>query len=497
MAERSLAFSAAVLILLLLSSTAVAQDRSAADQRPTPFDRFIGDAFVVSLETLPDHQFGSGIVLGFDNEALYVLTAGHLFPKNPKPGGTTVRAQFYWQGRLARTFTRGGLDPDATSIPTSVMGVGYAAVTLVSIVDALPPGSDHNIDLGIVVLSTEKMFIGTDMSILGNPDWLISGDAVSVMGNPRGEGLISADSKLLSVELGDIITFEASALRPGFSGGILFDDERRPIGLITSSAPPVGRALRLDRLVGILQEAEFPFDKKAWESASILSVDPTVEEPIVHLKFEDLASADPRALEAVELVIEPKAYESERVTYGVARVDLNGDDRLDYLVQVQSNGVCGSRGCSYTHIGVIDGPDGLKKDNATPDCGSEVAVDQSRHGFLRMFCWGLRDRLSRVPFALAPPWSARIDLHGTTTSVATTPEAIEPEPSFNRLAFAVLLATFLLGAVSGGGAVAWVHRMHRRRGPYPDPRNRNLAAPDSCPLADGRPSSGAEGSNSL
>jgi hypothetical protein len=389
--------------------------------------RLITDAYLVSIETLPDHQYGSGIVLGFDDHYFYVLTAGHLFPSTgDKFTEPNAQVTFYWQQGLLDVRRRRGLPTSGSQVEVGapLLGFGIPASAITAMREALPWGLRAP-DFGVVVIPMSKevwtMFFDAEFAIIGDADLLFTGDPVTVFGNPRGDGMYSSPTpaKVSSVEDADEIVFDARELRPGYSGGILVDSNKRPVGLITSSAPPVGHAIRLDRIVTFVLNTKFTIGHGSPSWKKRLSVDKGSYNGVQRLSFGVPLASDAAALAVLGVHDERgKGPDVE-----IARVDLNGDGTPEILAQVQDMGQCGSAGCHWVHQEIARGPNGFRLGRQTPDCGSVIWIDRRKKSKLRMLCFGMRDYDSMVVGARLPAWGTELTLRTAVMPAASKPAA--------------------------------------------------------------------------
>jgi len=93
------------------------------------------------------------------------------------------------------------------------------------------------------------------VELLHKPDSLQRGDNIFHIGHPHGiEWLVSVSpDKVIQIVNGDII-FQTSAISVGHSGGLLLDEDRMTVGMITSDTPSYGRAITIEKVRNTLEQ---------------------------------------------------------------------------------------------------------------------------------------------------------------------------------------------------------------------------------------------------
>lgn len=125
---------------------------------------------------------------------------------------------------------------------------------------------DPKLDLAVLLVRDPPPFIAAPGVLpfdwARSPKALFKADRLRTIGNPHGRQWYSP---FLNLERfwgldGDDILFDAVVLGPGHSGGGLFAEDWRLVGMIIADEPPFGRALRLDTIVGQIQAWGHPID---------------------------------------------------------------------------------------------------------------------------------------------------------------------------------------------------------------------------------------------
>jgi len=150
---------------------------------------------------------GSGIIIGQDNERLFIITNHHVVR-----GAETV----------------------------------YVSIMESEPIRAMPAGSDTNEDISIISVSLEDVraagIRNISIAVFGDSDAVEVGDVVLAIGNAMGEGnsttsgIISAGEREINIDgrYFRVIQTDA-AINPGSSGGPLVNKQGQVIGIITDA----------------------------------------------------------------------------------------------------------------------------------------------------------------------------------------------------------------------------------------------------------------------
>jgi alpha-tubulin suppressor-like RCC1 family protein len=218
---------AAIYILLGLLPRAVAQA-----QPPDPLREDIMRLLVRINAKLPDSDsFGAGIVIGAENDQIYIVTANHVVREGSQPGHD-VQVEF--RGLRGKPF------------PAN-----------------LASHFDVGDDLAVIIVPNAKMH-GIDVNSfpfdrVGDPASLTRGDPVFLAGHPQGvpwslsvtpDGFVETDE--------DWLRFESKSLYPGHSGGALLNFHLEIVGLLRSDQQPNGEALSIVKVLAMLKEWGYP-----------------------------------------------------------------------------------------------------------------------------------------------------------------------------------------------------------------------------------------------
>jgi alpha-tubulin suppressor-like RCC1 family protein len=181
--------------------------------------------------TFPDKDgFGAGIVLGLDNDQVYIVTANHVV-REGESAAIKIKVQF-----------RGHKEQVAGQL-----GAHY----------------DIDQDLAVVTVSGARA-LGIDggafpFDRIGDPTVLIQGEPVFLAGHPQGvpwSVTVTPDAFIEPDEAS--LRFESKSLFPGHSGGALLNFRLEIIGLLRSDQQPNGDALSIVKVVALLKEWGYP-----------------------------------------------------------------------------------------------------------------------------------------------------------------------------------------------------------------------------------------------
>jgi alpha-tubulin suppressor-like RCC1 family protein len=173
---------------------------------------------------------GAGIIIGAENDQLYIATAQHL---------VSLRGQ---DARQIDVYFKWLNDPvKATLLKHTGRPLDLAVLS----VDSLKKAG-----ISIQQLSLEQ---------LGNAESLKRGDPVYSLGNPHGKAWsVNVTPDRVSQREGDLVYFESNFIREGHSGGALLNGQWELVGMILSDQPPNGEAISITRILVMAREWKFP-----------------------------------------------------------------------------------------------------------------------------------------------------------------------------------------------------------------------------------------------
>lgn len=222
------------LVLLIASQALVAR---VADQVLGAAAEEQAKRLIVMIEARIGQQLinGAGIVLGVQGDRLYIATANHV-----------VR----WGDNEAED-----IKVELRILP----GEPFAAKLLNS------RSGSRALDLAVMVVrgvETDAIPVSLlPFDRLGNTPGMRRADAVYSVGNPRGNRWrVNVSPDRVSQLDGDLIKFESQVIAPGHSGGGLFDASGRLVGMIRADQPPVGEAVKIDRILEKARHWGLPVD---------------------------------------------------------------------------------------------------------------------------------------------------------------------------------------------------------------------------------------------
>ncbi len=216
-----------ICLLVLLSAKAVAGPQ-AADPLRQDIKRLI-----VRIETtFPDRvSYGAGIVVGSENDQVYIITANHVV-RDGDQQGQKVLVEFYsLQGK------------PLTASLANHFDLGHD-LAVVSVPNAKAQGIDVN---------------AFPFDRVGDPALLSRGDPVFLAGHPndvRWSLSVTPDGFIETEE--DWLRFESRSLFPGHSGGALLNFRLEIVGMLRSDKQPYGEALSIAKILTTLKEWGYP-----------------------------------------------------------------------------------------------------------------------------------------------------------------------------------------------------------------------------------------------
>lgn len=194
--------------------------------------------------------FGAGIIVGYRADRLYIATADHVVRKGADEVDD-LEVQLHW-----------------------LPGEPIEANLLEHVGDDLDLAVLNLAGLSERHLSLE----GLRFDLLGDPEVLERGDSVYHVGNPNGvEWRSNVRPDAVSRVGGTEIRFESTFIAPGSSGGGLFDERWRLVGLVRADQPPDGVAVRIDRVLERLAEWGYPLDLVSDTESAAAGTEPETE----------------------------------------------------------------------------------------------------------------------------------------------------------------------------------------------------------------------------
>lgn len=174
---------------------------------------------------------GAGIVFGHGSDRIYVVTARHVV-WDRDTAASQVKVRFHF-----------------------LPGEEYDARVL----------ADSDVELDLAVLSVGGVAASgipaqsIALGVLGRPGQLRRGASLYPIGYPEGRRWsmpIRPDG--FDTMTGSRIIFQTSVIRPGHSGGGLFDACKNLVGILMLSSPPDGEALSIDPALAWLRTLSYP-----------------------------------------------------------------------------------------------------------------------------------------------------------------------------------------------------------------------------------------------
>jgi alpha-tubulin suppressor-like RCC1 family protein len=173
---------------------------------------------------------GAGIIIGAENDQLYIATAEHLISLRAQEA-RHIDVYFKW---LNKPFKATLLKHTGRPLDLAVLSVGNLKEAGISI-QQLP------------------------FDQLGDAESLKRGDAVYSLGNPHGKAWsVNVTPDKVSQREGGLIYFESNFIREGHSGGALLNGQWELVGMILSDQPPNGEAISITRILAKAREWKYP-----------------------------------------------------------------------------------------------------------------------------------------------------------------------------------------------------------------------------------------------
>ena len=246
---------------------------SAQARRPSPA---VSTALVVRIDATfsgSAGEGGAGVIVGFDATNVYIATARHVVA----PGDSAP----YQIADVTRVTFFPGTDTVGVAGRIMVLDSAYLARAHRMVAAAQRTGDASAIAAAVAQLATDRDRIaGADlalvtvprprsgviaaltaqqMDLLGDPRALAFGDPVSPMGCPSGTcwEVPAAPDRAIGL-LPSQLLFQSSFVRPGSSGGALFNEWWEVLGIVTDRSPPTAVALPMTDVVELLAQSNVP-----------------------------------------------------------------------------------------------------------------------------------------------------------------------------------------------------------------------------------------------
>jgi Trypsin-like peptidase domain/BON domain len=214
----------------LVLYTCVAVGAGAAAQ-PAGLESAQSVVVMVQGQIEAETVLGAGLVVGARAGRLYVATANHVVRRG---------------AAVARELTVNLRTLPGERLPARVL-----------------EHADRRLDLAVLAVQGERgqpvSLDGITLGILGSPGELTLGDNLHAIGNPLGSAWqVNLNPFRYRRSDGDQFRFEALSIQPGHSGGGVFDQQWRLVGMVVQDEPPDGVALSIARIVALLKEWGYP-----------------------------------------------------------------------------------------------------------------------------------------------------------------------------------------------------------------------------------------------
>lgn len=177
-----------------------------------------------SADTTP--KLGAGVIVGVDDDRVYLVTAKHVVRARGLATEVTVTARH-----------GGKTDIPATIVDTAGENIDLAVLTVARVAVGRIPALDRR----------------------GDPNRLRFNDPVSPMGCPNGIcwGVPAPADRVIGIVGQDLIV-QSQFIAPGSSGGALFNQYWEVVGVVTGEQPPRANALDIDLVVELVRGMKHP-----------------------------------------------------------------------------------------------------------------------------------------------------------------------------------------------------------------------------------------------
>ena len=175
--------------------------------------------------------YGTGIVVGTENDQVYIITANHVVRDGARPG------------QDVRVTLRSLREKPLPAKLASHFDVGHDLAVL-----SVPNAKAHGIEMNAFPFDR-----------VGDPAALMRGDPVFLAGHPKGMPwslTVTPDGFVETEE--DWLRFESKSLFSGHSGGALLNFRFEIVGLLKHEQQPHGEALSIAKILTMLKEWGYP-----------------------------------------------------------------------------------------------------------------------------------------------------------------------------------------------------------------------------------------------
>ncbi|MGF1641816.1 MAG: SUMF1/EgtB/PvdO family nonheme iron enzyme [Rhodospirillales bacterium] len=232
--------AALVAAMLTIAPPASAQQAGAGANAVKPL------IVMLSVRSGDFRSLGAGVVVGFDSESLYLVTADHVAfvdEWNPDRAPDEIAARFWLRPGATRAAAARVLPHRDPDLDLAVLAVAIDP-ELRAFAEGLPFERTRTLEAlrrqhAINTLETRLTDLGT-------------------IGNPQGAVWFTTEADRFLKPEDDDIHFASSWLMRGHSGGGLFTQDWHLVGMIKSHDPPSGIALGIDRIVASLEAWNIP-----------------------------------------------------------------------------------------------------------------------------------------------------------------------------------------------------------------------------------------------
>lgn len=225
--------SVAAWALMVFVAVAVAQ----ADQAPF-FEGGTEEAKKLIIRITAEGVEGAGIVVNVDEKYVYGVTAKHVLVSRGKPVSDLKARLRMWRQALPLEVDRAHYEKDLAAF---------------------------RVDYGPLGLSAAEIRAALDFERLGSSR-MNAGSAVKAIGHAAGGAWIDSQdpgyvaSHDVSTSRGaDTLVLQHVFCHPGYSGGGVFDDQWRLVGMIIDNQDPFCHALRMETVLTVLGDWSYEY----------------------------------------------------------------------------------------------------------------------------------------------------------------------------------------------------------------------------------------------
>ena len=238
----------AILVLCLVDLRAAAAEEAAVESlKRQEQARKIVVLVTAHFDTQP--SYGAGVVVGAGTNRLYIATARHVVRVDSEFGGDTE---------------------DATRIDVELALLPGESITAKLLPDRR--GSKDNDVAILMIRGLDELDIEEHrfpFSIVGNPEKMKRGDNLFAISQPGGKRWVMNVAPYRLERLGTAtIDFNTQRVPDGSSGGGLFDDQLRLVGMVNRDHV----AIRIDSMMNLLKSWKYPLDLGPWRVVDAFGV---------------------------------------------------------------------------------------------------------------------------------------------------------------------------------------------------------------------------------